>query len=571
MLLSGPAGWGEFCPFLEYDDAECAPWLAAAVEAADEGWPEPVRDRVPVNCHRPCRRSRGRAADRARIGLLDGQGQGGRPARLVARRPGARGRRPRRARARRRGAGRRERTVGRRGGRRCGTCPGPRGGRAAVRRATVRHGRGAGGRAAPGRGADRGRRVHPSRGGPVADRPRGRGGHRGPQVRAARRGAPSAGGRAGVRPALRRVLGRCRPASGWPASSRWPARCPSCRTRAGSPPVRCCSATSSTCRSCRATAGSRCPPGAPIRCCAASGPAADPERDALVARAARAGRGRSRAEARAATGAAGTAGRGRSAYGRDRDGGGGRSRDRRGGRARCSCARPGCRCGCCERGRAGRRADGQSPAARAAGRPRRRLLHRARPGVRRARRALADRRAGPAVDRPSWPCSSGDARRPARPGPMRWAAAGRAAQPGRGPGRRGSTSSSNARCGTSARVRWSTASTPTSSCWPCPTRRRCGCVHPSSPAAAALAGRAWRPVIAVAAGWPRRQWAPLPAAVRQRPPGARPRRRRRRPPRRRRPGAGRAHHGRRRPRPRRRPRRGRRTGRGGGARAARHR
>jgi o-succinylbenzoate synthase len=50
MLLPGPAGWGEFCPFPEYDDAEAAPWLAAAVEAADEGWPAPVRDRVPVNC-----------------------------------------------------------------------------------------------------------------------------------------------------------------------------------------------------------------------------------------------------------------------------------------------------------------------------------------------------------------------------------------------------------------------------------------------------------------------------------------------------------------------------------------
>ncbi len=50
MLLEGPAGWGEFCPFPEYDDAESAPWLAAAVEAAQEGWPEPVRDRVPVNC-----------------------------------------------------------------------------------------------------------------------------------------------------------------------------------------------------------------------------------------------------------------------------------------------------------------------------------------------------------------------------------------------------------------------------------------------------------------------------------------------------------------------------------------
>lgn len=50
MLVEGPAGWGEFCPFPEYDDAEAAPWLAAAVEAAQEGWPEPVRDRVPVNC-----------------------------------------------------------------------------------------------------------------------------------------------------------------------------------------------------------------------------------------------------------------------------------------------------------------------------------------------------------------------------------------------------------------------------------------------------------------------------------------------------------------------------------------
>jgi o-succinylbenzoate synthase len=50
MLVRGQAGWGEFCPFGEYDDAESAPWLAAAVEAAEEGWPVPVRDRVPVNC-----------------------------------------------------------------------------------------------------------------------------------------------------------------------------------------------------------------------------------------------------------------------------------------------------------------------------------------------------------------------------------------------------------------------------------------------------------------------------------------------------------------------------------------
>jgi o-succinylbenzoate synthase len=50
MLVEGPAGWGEFCPFLEYDDRESVPWLAAALEAAELGWPSPVRDRVPVNC-----------------------------------------------------------------------------------------------------------------------------------------------------------------------------------------------------------------------------------------------------------------------------------------------------------------------------------------------------------------------------------------------------------------------------------------------------------------------------------------------------------------------------------------
>lgn len=50
LLLEGPAGWGEFCPFLDYDDAAARPWLAAAREAAQQGWPEPVRERVPVNC-----------------------------------------------------------------------------------------------------------------------------------------------------------------------------------------------------------------------------------------------------------------------------------------------------------------------------------------------------------------------------------------------------------------------------------------------------------------------------------------------------------------------------------------
>ncbi len=49
VLLEGAAGWGEFSPFLEYDAPTSAPWLACAREAADLGWPAPVRRSVPVN------------------------------------------------------------------------------------------------------------------------------------------------------------------------------------------------------------------------------------------------------------------------------------------------------------------------------------------------------------------------------------------------------------------------------------------------------------------------------------------------------------------------------------------
>jgi len=49
VLLRGAAGWGEWSPFLEYDDAVATPWLRCAEEAAAGDWPEPVRDRVPVN------------------------------------------------------------------------------------------------------------------------------------------------------------------------------------------------------------------------------------------------------------------------------------------------------------------------------------------------------------------------------------------------------------------------------------------------------------------------------------------------------------------------------------------
>jgi o-succinylbenzoate synthase len=52
-LVEGPAGWGEFCPFVEYDDAEARAWWACAREAAHDGWPAPVRERVEVNATVP--------------------------------------------------------------------------------------------------------------------------------------------------------------------------------------------------------------------------------------------------------------------------------------------------------------------------------------------------------------------------------------------------------------------------------------------------------------------------------------------------------------------------------------
>src|SRR3954453_2983354 len=59
VLVRGPAGWGEFSPFWDYDDAESRRWWApaggggrgggAGVESAVEGWPAPRRSAVPVN------------------------------------------------------------------------------------------------------------------------------------------------------------------------------------------------------------------------------------------------------------------------------------------------------------------------------------------------------------------------------------------------------------------------------------------------------------------------------------------------------------------------------------------
>lgn len=53
LLLRGPAGWGEFAPFPEYDDAESTAWLRSAVESAWLGPPPAVRSSIPVNATVP--------------------------------------------------------------------------------------------------------------------------------------------------------------------------------------------------------------------------------------------------------------------------------------------------------------------------------------------------------------------------------------------------------------------------------------------------------------------------------------------------------------------------------------
>jgi O-succinylbenzoate synthase len=48
-LFKGEYGWAEFSPFLEYDDAESAPWLASAIEAATTPKPKLYRTSVTIN------------------------------------------------------------------------------------------------------------------------------------------------------------------------------------------------------------------------------------------------------------------------------------------------------------------------------------------------------------------------------------------------------------------------------------------------------------------------------------------------------------------------------------------
>jgi len=52
-LFEGPASWGEFAPFLEYDDAESSTWLLSAIDAATNPAPMAYRGLIKVNATLP--------------------------------------------------------------------------------------------------------------------------------------------------------------------------------------------------------------------------------------------------------------------------------------------------------------------------------------------------------------------------------------------------------------------------------------------------------------------------------------------------------------------------------------
>ncbi len=52
-LIQGPAGWGEFAAFTEYEPAEASAWLACAIEAAWLPYPQPLRTSISLNATVP--------------------------------------------------------------------------------------------------------------------------------------------------------------------------------------------------------------------------------------------------------------------------------------------------------------------------------------------------------------------------------------------------------------------------------------------------------------------------------------------------------------------------------------
>ncbi|MFV9634532.1 o-succinylbenzoate synthase [Mycobacterium neumannii] len=80
-LIEGPAGWGEFGAFLEYEPPEAAHWLASALEAAYEPPPQVRRDRIPINATVP-------AIDAAQVPEVLARFPGARTAKVKVAEPG---------------------------------------------------------------------------------------------------------------------------------------------------------------------------------------------------------------------------------------------------------------------------------------------------------------------------------------------------------------------------------------------------------------------------------------------------------------------------------------------------
>ena len=112
--LAGSGRLGGVEPVLGLLRVELVPWLRAADEAADLGWPAPVRDQIPVNVTVPALRPRRRRRPGARFRLHHRQGQGRRAGAGPGRRSGAGRGRTRGARPVRPVAGGRQRGLGRR-------------------------------------------------------------------------------------------------------------------------------------------------------------------------------------------------------------------------------------------------------------------------------------------------------------------------------------------------------------------------------------------------------------------------------------------------------------------------
>lgn len=80
-LIDGPAGWGEFGAFAEYQPPEAAHWLAAALESAYRQPPPTRRDRIPINATVP-------AVEAARVPEVLARFPGARTAKVKVAEPG---------------------------------------------------------------------------------------------------------------------------------------------------------------------------------------------------------------------------------------------------------------------------------------------------------------------------------------------------------------------------------------------------------------------------------------------------------------------------------------------------